>query len=114
MITFKNGTTFETVANMGGSMQYQSAKRNTLEFHIPKDSATFDSLKAIYANTDALSEITVTTAEATSLHTGYTLPIEMGLRTENDAEVWYIKLAQKSALELKVEQLEKAVAALTS
>lgn len=112
MITFKNGTTFETVANMGGSMQYQAAKRNTLEFHIPKDSATFDALKAIYTDADALSEITVTTSEATSLHTGYTMPVEMGLKTVEDVEVWYLKLAQKSELELKVEKLEAAVAAL--
>lgn len=114
MIKFANGTTFETVNNIGGSMQYQSAKRDTLEFHIPKDNTTFDALKAVYDNADALSEITVTTSEATSLHTGYTMPVEMGLKTVDEAEVWYIKLAQKSALELKVEQLEKAVAALTN
>lgn len=114
MVTFKNGTTFETVANMGGSMQYQSAKRSTLEFHIPKESATFDALKAIYTDADALSEITVTTSAATSLHTGYTMPVEMGLRTEDGTEVWYIKLAQKSELELKVERLEAAVAALAN
>ena len=114
MVTFKNNVTFETVANMGGSMQYQAANRKTLEFIIPKDSATFDSLKAVYTDTDALSEITVTTSEATSLHTGYTMPVEMGLRTEDGADVWYLKLAQKSELELKVEQLEKAVAALTN
>ena len=114
MITFKNGTTFETTNNIGSSIQYQAAKRNTLEFHIPKDSATFDSLKAVYTDTEALSEITVTTSEATSLHTGYTMPVEMGLKTVDEAEVWYIKLAQKSELELKVEKLEAAVAALTS
>lgn len=114
MVTFKNGRIFETTGNYGGSMQYQSAKRDTLEFRIPKDSATFDALKAVYTDADALSEITVTTSEATSLHTGFTMPVEMGLRTEDDAEVWYIKLAQKSALELKVEQLEKTVAALTT
>lgn len=112
MITFKNGTTFETTANIGGTAQYQAAKRETLEFYIAKDSADFDALKAVYSDSEATSEITVTVGDTQSLHLDYTLPMELGLKTVDGAEVWYMKLAQKSELEIKLEAMEQTVATL--
>lgn len=112
-IKFKNGKQLETVAVYGGGMTFQNANRDTLEIRIAEETAEFDELKALYTNTDALSEIEITdtaagangsTETVQSLHLHYTLPVELGLKQLNGESVWCMKLAQKSALEIAQEQ----------
>lgn len=59
MITFNNGKKLETVSIHGGTMQYQSASRSTLEIRCSTSVASFEELKAVYTDPDALSEITI-------------------------------------------------------
>lgn len=115
MVTFKNGTTYALLNLHGGSIIYQGAKRKTLDFRIPVDSATLDELNALAKDRDATSEITVTTSESTSIKSGYTVPIDVGqLFNEDGTSELYIKLAQKSDVEVEIEQLKKTVAALAN
>lgn len=104
MIQFKNGVHFDTIAVYGGSMTFQSANRETLEFRVLEESADFNSVRAIFTDEDALSEITVSEGEVSSLHLNYTLPVELALREVDGASVWCVKLAQKSALELALDR----------
>ncbi len=105
-VKFKNGKTFETIAVYGSPMTFQNANRDTLEFRIAEDNATFDELKAVYSDPDALSEIEITEREesmnneVTSLHLHYTLPVELGSKQLGGESVWCMKVAQKSELEL--------------
>ncbi len=137
MITFNNGKTLETVGIYGGNMQYQSANRSTLEIRCAADSVTFEELKALYTDANALSELTISeektyqlttvggepyyidaaideltlTAEGNepkmvtesvvqSVHLNYTLPVELKLTTIDSVDMYCMKLAQMSALEI--------------
>lgn len=125
MITFANGTSYETVAIYGSSAEFQSAKRDMLEICISTDNITLDEAKEIWQNEEATAEITIsyevtatdgTTSTETSVHLNYTLPVELKENLLNDKEVIRIKLAQKSALELtqeaQAQDIEDANAAL--
>lgn len=138
MITFNNGTKLETVSINGGTMQFQSANRSTLEIKCSTQVTTFDELKALYIDAEALSVLTIseiqtyqradeegnlifvdaTTGEDTlvaegnepaivnveveqSTHLNFTIPVELKLTTFNDKEVYCMKLAQMSTLELE-------------
>lgn len=104
MVKFKNGVKFDTIAVYGGSMNFQSANRDTLEFRIAEGDADFDSVKAIFCDEDALSEITVIEGEVSSVHLNYTLPVELALREIDGSSMWCMKLAQKSALEISLDR----------
>ncbi len=116
MITFANGTTLETIAVYGGTMQYQNAQRATLEIVASADVLSLDEAKTLWQKTAATAEMTVTTDGETSVHLNYTLPVELKLNELDGAEVVRIKLAQQSALELAQEKqaqdIEDANAAL--
>lgn len=111
-IKFANGKQLETIAVFGGGMTFQNANRDTLEIRIAEETAEFDELKALYTDTDALSEIEITdtvgangeTGTVQSLHLNYMLPVELSLKQINGAPVWCMKLAQKSALEIAQDQ----------
>lgn len=136
MVTFKNGKQIETVAVYGGPMTFQGANRETLEFRISEDNATFDELKAIYTDSGALSEIEVKEVtevlsgaggeksetevedgteippetkvkkvEVRSLHLHYTIPVELGLRDVDGEQLWCMKVAQKSEIEIEQAKL---------
>lgn len=100
MVTFKNGKQLITAAVIGSIMTFQNANRETLEIRIAAENAEFDELKALYTDSDALSEIEVQDGEAKSLQLNYTIPVELALRQIDGASVWCMKIAQKSALEL--------------
>ena len=115
MITFKNGKTFTLLNVHGGIIVYQGAKRDMLDFRVSVESTTLDELNVLAKDSDATSEITYTTSEGTHIQSGYTVPLGVGrIYNEDGTSELYIKLAQKSNLELKVAQLEAAVAALTN
>lgn len=116
MITFANGTTLETIAVYGGTMQYQNAQRATLEIVASVDVLSLETAKALWQDNAATAKMTVTADGETSVLLDYTLPVELKLNELDGAEVVRIKLAQKSALELAQEQqaqdIEDANAAL--
>lgn len=116
MITFANGTTLETIAVYGGTMQYQNAQRATLEIVASVDVLSLETAKALWQDNAATAQMTVTADGETSVLLDYTLPVELKLNELDGAEVVRIKLAQKSALELAQEQqaqdIEDANAAL--
>lgn len=116
MITFANGTTLETIAVYGGTMQYQGTQRSTLEIVVSAELLTLDEAKLLWQDTAATAEMTVTADGETSVLLDYTLPVELRLNELDGAAVVRIKLAQKSALELAQEQqaqdIEDANAAL--
>lgn len=103
-ITFKNGTTLETIAVYGGSMQYQSAQRSTLEIVVNADKLTLEDAKKIWQDSDAAEEITIFSDEETSMKINYTIPVELKLCTLDGADVIKMKLAQKSELEIMQEK----------
>lgn len=118
-VKFKNGKELETLVIFGSSMTFQNANRKTLEIRIAEDTADYEELKAIYTDSEALSEIEVRDvtevptedgktekAEVSSLHLHYTLPVELGSKQIDGESVWCMKIAQKSALEL--EQAKQA------
>lgn len=116
MITFANGTTLETIAVYGGTMQYQNAQRATLEIVASVDVLSLETAKALWQDNAATAQMTVTADGETSVLLDYTLPVELKLNELDGAAVVRIKLAQKSALELAQEQqaqdIEDANAAL--
>lgn len=105
MVTFANGKTIETIAVIGGRTQVQSAVRETLEIRAAKDETDFGELKAIYTDSEALSEIEVNDGTGgQSLQLNFTLPVELSLKDIDGEQTWCMKLAQKSALEIEQEK----------
>ena len=109
MVTFSNGKSFETVRIMGGSETYQGQQRRTLAISIAADLITLDEAKALYKDTDALSEITTETDGEIGVQLNYTIPVELKQHTlrpteDRTLEVITIKVAQKSALEIAQEK----------
>ena len=118
-------------------MQYQNAIRSTLEIRCSTDTTTFDELKALYTDVDALSEMAISEIQSNqkmdqdgnllyidsetgyettvsegnkpamlereiiqSVHLNYTIPVELKLTTIDDNEVYCMKLAQMSNIEI--------------
>lgn len=114
MVKFANGKTIETVAVYGDRMTFQNAYRETLELRISIENATFDELKEIYTDSAALSEIKITETAinengeteitAQSLQLNFTLPVELALQDIDGVQMWCMKVAQKSAIELAQEK----------
>lgn len=124
MVTFKNGTAYEEVKVFGAKQEFQNAKRDTLDIVVSSDQLTLDEAKALWQDTDATSEFTITYEEEvdgeivtkTGVYINYTLPMELKVDTLNGVEVIHIKLAQMSALEIaqaaQAEEIELTQAAL--
>ena len=131
-ITFANGTTTETgFAPIGSTATFQSAYRKTLELRLPASEISFEEIKALYTNSTAMSEITVTewdkqeqtdpenpekTIEVDvivgqSLHLNFSLPIELTLKNVDGTDLWCAKMAQKSDLEIAQEKQATDIAA---
>ncbi len=104
MVTFANGKTLETIAVYGGTMEYQNARRQTLEIVCAADKLALEDAKALYKNSAATSEITVEADGETSVQLNFTLPVELKLTEQDGVEVIRMKLAQKSALEIAQER----------
>lgn len=105
MVTFANGKTIETIAVLGGRTQFQNAMRETLEIRAARDETGFEELKALYTNGAALSEIEVNDGNGgQSLQLDFTLPVELSLKDIDGEQIWCMKLAQKSALEIEQER----------
>ncbi|MDE6727908.1 MAG: hypothetical protein K2J80_08215 [Oscillospiraceae bacterium] len=114
MVKFANGKQIETIAVYGDPMTFQNAYRETLEFRIATENATFDELKGIYTDSAALSEIEITETAvnengeteitAHSLQLNFTLPVKLALEDVNGEQTWCMKVAQKSELEIAQEQ----------
>mgnify|MGYP004674881839 FL=1 len=112
MVTFANGLNFETTVIYAVPADFQGAKRDTLDIAIRADKITLDEAKAIWQNSNATSEITITyeelvdekTVTKTGVHINYTLPMALTLDVLNGEQIVHIKLAQKSALELTQEK----------
>ena len=114
MIKFANGTTLNTIGVYGGEMTHQSARRRTLEILIATDKATFEELSAIYGDTSALDSITTINDENpldTNLHLHFTIPVSLGLRDFEGEQVWSMKVAEMSTLELAQEKQATDIAA---
>ena len=109
-ITFKNGETLNVNAIWGRKDIFQNANRDTLEMRISATEDIFEKLKSIYTDKDALSEISVEekdndgNVKASSFHTDYTLGMELGLKSIEGTEMWIMKVARKSELEIMQEQ----------
>ena len=120
-ITFANGTTIETgFAPIGSTTTFQSAYRKTLELRLPVSVISFEEIKALYTDSTAMSEITVTewgkqeqvdpenpeqmievdVVVGQSLHLNFSLPIELTLKNVDGTDLWCAKMAQKSDLEI--------------
>lgn len=109
MVTFSNGKSYDSVRIMGGSETYQGQQRRTLAISIAADLITLDEAKALYKDTDALSEITTETDGEIGVQLNYTIPVELKQHTlrpteDSTLEVITIKVAQKSALEIAQEK----------
>ena len=124
-VTFANDTKIETdFPPIGGTTIFQSAYRKTLELRFPASVISFEEIKALYTDSTAMSEITVTewgkqeqvdpenpeqTIEVDvvvgqSLHLNFSLPIELTLKNEDGVDLWCAKMAQKSAVEIEQER----------
>lgn len=131
-ITFANGTMIETgFAPIGSTATFQSAYRKTLELRLPVSEISFEEIKALYTDSTAMSEITVTewgkqqqadpeNSEQTvevdvvvgqSLHLNFTLPMELTFKNVDGTDLWCAKMAQKSAVEIAQEKQATDIAA---
>lgn len=105
MVTFANKKSIETIAVIGGTTQFQNAQRSTLEIRAACDETNFEELRAIYTNSKALSEIEVNDGNGgQSLQLDFTLPMELSLKDIDGEQLWCMKLAQRSALEIAQER----------
>ena len=108
MITFKNGNAYGTKSILGGTANYQSAERETMDIIIPAENITLEEAKAIWQDPEATSEITITykeevegqAVERAAVHLNFTIPMALTLDTYNGVECVHIRLAQMSVLEI--------------
>lgn len=131
-ITFANGTKIETdFPPIGGTTTFQSAYRKILELRLPVSEISFEEIKALYTDSTAMSEITVTewgkqtqkdsenpeqTIEVDvvvgqSLHLNFSLPMELTFKNVDGTDLWCAKMAQKSDLEITQENQATDIAA---
>lgn len=104
MVTFTNGKSIETTAVIGGTTQFQNAQRATLEIRAAYDETNFEELRAIYTDSNALSEIMINDGNGgQSLQLNFILPMELSIKDIDGEQLWCMKLAQKSALEIAQE-----------
>jgi hypothetical protein len=119
-VTFADGTSFEYVNAEKGTTYYDGAKRNTLEIQIAEDSADFDTLKEITANSDALEEITLTNGDTTNVYSNYCIrtglslePITVTPATDTEDAVtedrYCVKLAQLTYDEVQYNEQSDAI-----
>ena len=123
-ITFKNGEKLDVNAIWGRKEVFQNANRDTLEMRISATDDIFENLKSIYTDRNTLSEISVEEKDndgnvtASSFHTDYTLGMELGLKSIDGTEMWIMKVARKSEIEIMQEQqaieIEKLKALITA
>ena len=123
-ITFKNGEKLDVNAIWGRKEVFQNANRDTLEMRISATDDIFENLKSIYTDKNTLSEISVEEKDndgnvtASSFHTDYTLGMELGLKSIDGTEMWIMKVARKSEIEIMQEQqaieIEKLKALITA
>lgn len=105
MVKFLNRKSIETIAVIGGTTQFQNAQRATLEIRAACDETNFEELRAIYTDSKALSEIEVNDGNGgQSLQLDFTLPMELSLKDIDGEQLWCMKLAQRSALEIEQEK----------
>lgn len=111
-ITFKDGRSYEVEGVYGANETYQASQRDTLDIVIPADKITLEEAKTLWQDADVTSEITIDYSVTengkpvvkTGVHINYTLPVSLTLGELDGALVVRIKLAQKSALEIALEQ----------
>lgn len=114
MVKFANGKTYNTIGVYLSEMTLQSARRRALDICIAKDAATFEELSALYSDTAALDAITTIDSNnpsSTNLHLHFTIPVSLGLRDIDGEQVWCMKVAEMSALELAQEKQATDIAA---
>ena len=110
MVTFANGKTIETIAVYGGKAQFQNAQRETLEIRAARDATSLEELKALYTDSEALSEIEVNDGKGgQSVQLDFTLPMELALKDVDGEQLLCMKLAQKSELEKAQERQEEQI-----
>lgn len=116
MIIFANGKSIETVAVLGATAVIQGASRQTLEALIAEENASFEELSALYTDPSALGKITVIAndGKSQSLHLNFTIPVALGLKTVDGKQLWSMKIAEKSALELAQEAQAADIEAVTA
>ena len=109
-ITFSTGEELNVKSIWSRTATFQGADRKTLEIKVEGAEGMFDTLKSLYTNPESLSEmVSVETDDegnviSTALHNGYTLPMELGLKSVDGEQQWTMKVAQKTALEIMQEQ----------
>ncbi len=105
-IEFANGFIIDSATVYGGSEQYQQAIRNTLQIEAPAEAISFDDLKALSQNKDALSRIVITDKESGGSFTyhDYILPMMISFTNKEGKDVISMKIAQKSTIEMEHEQ----------
>lgn len=114
-ITFKDGTTLPTIAVYSQRELVQGSYRECFEIRVPIEATTYDELSTL-ATPENLSELILTeTDNETNSETGkythynFTLVTGMGMKTtpEDGTKYLYLSVAQKSDMELAIEQLRQ-------
>lgn len=108
MITFNNGKSFDTVCIIGNSIEFQNARRDSLDIIIKAEDITLDEAKALWNDTAATSALSITSTvndngtqrETTDCYVNYNIPVSLTLNQLNGEDVVHIKLAQMSTLEI--------------
>ena len=112
-VKFKNGKTVEADV-YGASMFYQDAQRQTLEIVFSESSMSFEEAKEVWKSSDDTSEITVTSVitdengksqTVVSVQPDYSIPVELKCVQIGDVFKLRMKLAQKTTIERKQEEL---------
>lgn len=117
------GTTLTALAVNGQRTYFQGANRDSLEIQFAKDAVAFDVLDKLTANQANLKELTQTDGEKQSVLDNYSLRTGLSLKPvviasatsttpEQTEDRLCLSLAQKTYLEMQVEQQTAAFAAL--
>ncbi len=110
MVIFANGKSFNDISVFGNTMNFQGAIRRTLEITIANEDASFDELFGLFSDPSALDVITTKTAETAdspesqNTHLHFTIPVSLGTSVVADSNVWVMKVAEMSALEIMQAQ----------
>lgn len=107
-ITLSNSKVYNHIGVFVGQANYQGSLRRTLEVRISYDETTFDDLRQNFI-TENLGEIILSSEKINDSgetivnqyqHLNYSLVMGLGVETIDETDMWVIRLAQRTDLEI--------------
>lgn len=110
-VSFANGETFEIISAVQGREYISGSERDFLEITFNADTVGYDTVKSLYINPDNFETVQYTEPIGDGISTidysGYTTPVNIISKNENNVFTITLKIARKTDAELVNEELTK-------